>query len=145
MEALPEEPVREGYDFAGWYRDKKSFSGEAVKANTRFSADTRLYALWSRQVGGFTVAGGTEGVDYRYVEPADGRPGRLEILTNTPVRLENKEPGVPMEDQIYIALIGDVTLAGLDVDVSGFDGAAAMEIESGGVRKSPWLPVHPTV
>ncbi len=38
-------PTRYGYIFKGWYRDAE-FTSKAVEGETRFVADTTLYALW---------------------------------------------------------------------------------------------------
>lgn len=53
LTALPT-PTRDGYDFDGWFT--AASGGDAVNTETVFSADTTLYAQWTRHAtGGGTV------------------------------------------------------------------------------------------
>ena len=48
----PEAPTREGYSFAGWYREQSLSTAWKFSTNTVI-ADTTLYAKWT--VGGYTI------------------------------------------------------------------------------------------
>ena len=54
----PDEPVREGYDFGGWFIDEAC--SRAADFNTPVSADTTFYAKWTELPSGpfFRVEGG---------------------------------------------------------------------------------------
>lgn len=50
--ALPNEPQREGYTFAGWYTDNVTFENE-FDFNTVIDKDYTLYAMWTPVYGEF--------------------------------------------------------------------------------------------
>lgn len=43
---IPEDPVREGYLFDGWFTEPEG--GKKVTADTQFTSDTKLYAHWKQ-------------------------------------------------------------------------------------------------
>lgn len=71
--AVPDDPTREGYDFAGWYTDA-TFATEFDFAMTPISADTVIYARWAER---YTVtyaanyAGGKDKTAYTIKGKAD--------------------------------------------------------------------------
>ncbi len=77
--------------------------------------------------GDFTVTGGSLGTDYTYAD------GVLTVLTGTSLTIRNTDAGTATTDRIYVNGGGNITLAGVNIDVSGIDSTAAFEIASGSV------------
>ena len=75
-------------------------------------------------VGAFTVTGGTLGTDYTYAD------GVLTIKTGTPITIRNTDPSTSTTDRIEVArdFLADITLAGVNIDVSSNSGTAAFKI-----------------
>ena len=78
----------------------------------------------SKAVGNFTVIGGTLDTDYTYAD------GVLTIKTATPITIANTDPGKATTDRIEVAdgVSANITLAGVNIDVSGSDNTAAFKI-----------------
>ena len=79
-------------------------------------------------VGAFTVTGGTLGKDYTYENNV------LTIKTDTPVTIKNTAPSTPTTDRIEVAAEGgcaNITLAGVNIDVSASENTAAFKKNSG--------------
>ena len=55
LESLPT-PTREGYTFTGWFTERAY--GEKVSEQTRFTANTTLYAHWYETYHGISIRGG---------------------------------------------------------------------------------------
>ena len=55
LESLPT-PVREGFTFTGWFTERAY--GERVTEQTRFTANTTLYAHWYETYHGISIRGG---------------------------------------------------------------------------------------
>lgn len=74
--------------------------------------------------GAFEITGGTSGVDYTYAD------GVLTVNTSTPLTVKNTDIGTPTTDTIVIAtdVNADITLAGVNIDVSATEGACALMI-----------------
>ena len=72
----------------------------------------------------FTVTGGERGTDYTYSD------GVLTVLTDTPLTIANKTPADATTDTIVVAdtVSANITLAGVNIDVSGTDYACAFKI-----------------
>ncbi|MCL1903777.1 MAG: glycoside hydrolase family 9 protein [Oscillospiraceae bacterium] len=51
VKAMPQNPVRENYEFEGWFDTKASYGGTEITENTRFYKPTTVYARW-KWVGG---------------------------------------------------------------------------------------------
>lgn len=64
--------------------------------------------------GDFGVIGGTSGVDYKFEN------NKLSILTDTPIRITQKDPEKPTTNTIYVAngVNANITLAGVYIDKS---------------------------
>ena len=73
----------------------------------------------------FVIDGGTEGRDFTY------EAGVLELISNTPMTIKNQNLGQSTTDRIVIRknVNADITLAGVKIDVSGMENAAALKIE----------------
>lgn len=69
LAALPGDPVRSGYTFAGWYTGKND--GTEVTTATVFTADTTVYAHWNR--------GADTGIYYRIYTPYRTPGGRFDV------------------------------------------------------------------
>lgn len=69
LAALPGDPVRSGYTFAGWYTGKND--GTEVTTATVFTADTTVYAHWNR--------GADAGIYYRIYTPYRTPGGRFDV------------------------------------------------------------------
>lgn len=69
LAALPGDPVRSGYTFAGWYTGKND--GTEVTTATVFTADTTVYAHWDR--------GADTGIYYRIYTPYRTPGGRFDV------------------------------------------------------------------
>ena len=78
------------------------------------------------EAGAFTVDGGVEGTDYTYAD------GVLTIKTATPMTIKNSNPEIATTDRIVVAkdVSANITLAGVNIDVSGKYYAAAFEIKN---------------
>ena len=74
--------------------------------------------------GDFTVTGGALGDDYTYAD------GVLTIISDTPVTIKNTNPNTPTTDRIEVAdgVFADITLAGVNIDVSSKSDTAAFKI-----------------
>ena len=97
-------PARVGEGFSGF--------GNAIVA----SAETAT--------GDFTVTGGELGTDYTYAN------GVLTIKTGTAITIKNTDPDAPTTHRIEVArdVEADITLAGVNIDVSSNSGTAAFKI-----------------
>ena len=74
--------------------------------------------------GAFTVTGGQENTDYTYAN------GVLTIQTAAPVTIANTNKAAPTTDRIEVAsnVSANITLAGVNIDVSGISNTAAFKI-----------------
>lgn len=77
------------------------------------------------ETGDFTVIGGNNGTDYKYENDT------LTILTGTPITIS----GTTTRDKIAVAstVMGNITLDGVKIDVSGTNGACAIDMQNAGV------------
>ena len=85
----------------------------------------------SEAIGAFTVTGGTSGTDYEYTAGTEeGSGGVLTIKTGTAVIIANTDPSTPTTDRIEVAkdVSANITLAGVNIDVSSMSGTAAFKI-----------------
>ncbi len=48
-------PEREGYEFLGWYADKKGTGGKVTSIDAGVAADTTVYAKWEKKTYDYTV------------------------------------------------------------------------------------------
>ncbi len=86
--AKPQDPVREGYAFLGWYSDAEfqtpfQFDGE------RITGDTTLYARWGERpvgVAEYTVKFDWNGASFEAPAPAQTVGGKLYALPQVPAR-----------------------------------------------------------
>lgn len=72
----------------------------------------------------FTVTGGESGTDYTYTG------GVLTVLTNTALTIANTDNSTPTTDRIEVTSAANITLAGVNIDVSSTDWTAAFKITS---------------
>ena len=79
------------------------------------------------EAGAFTVEGGTAGTDYTYAD------GVLTIKTATPMTIKNSNPEIATTDRIVVArdVSANITLAGVNIDVSSEYNTCAFRIEDG--------------
>ena len=72
----------------------------------------------------FTVTGGTKGTDYEYADNV------LTIKTGTAITIANTNPSTATSDRIEVAdgVSANITLAGVNIDVSGTENACAFKI-----------------
>ena len=106
----PEDPVREGYTFAGWYADEALT--EAYDFGSAVNEDTVLYAKW-------TEDGGSEKPEPP-VDPEDpNKPGKPED-PNKPVD-PNKpgKPGLPQTGDNTLVAVGAASAAGIAMVAAG--------------------------
>ena len=93
------------------------------------SGDMEFPRAVTYPTGGLVVEGGVPTVDYVYAS------GALTVKTAEPLTVRNADPDTPTADRIVVDT-GDVrasvTLAGVDIDVSGTDDAAALLVSSEG-------------
>ncbi len=77
---------------------------------------------------GLTVSGGSETTDYTYENNV------LTIKTGAPLTISNADPRTPTADRIVVpdGVTADVTLDGVNIDVSGEDYGCAFAVEAGG-------------
>ena len=130
--AKPEDPVREGYTFAGWYADEALT--EAYDFGSAVNEDTVLYAKW-------TEDGGSEKPEPP-VDPEDpnkpGDPGKPEdpnkpgkpedpnkpVDPNTPGKpgADNKpgKPGLPQTGDNTLFMVGGIMVVAVAALVAGF-------------------------
>ena len=90
---------------------------------------TALFALTSvtaaaETVGDFEITGGASGTDYTYAD------GVLTINTSAALTVKNTHTDIPTTDTIVIAsgVDADITLAGVNIDVSADDNVCALMI-----------------
>ena len=117
--AKPEDPVREGYTFAGWYADEALT--EAYDFGSAVNEDTVLYAKW-------TEDGGSEKPEPP-VDPEDpNKPGRPEdpnkpVDPNKPGKpgADNKpgKPGLPQTGDNTLVAVGAASAAGIAMVAAG--------------------------
>ena len=90
----------------------------------KITAVTEVKQGSGEETGDFTVSDGTFGTDYTYGE------GVLTILTDTSLTIANTEPGTPTVNRIYVesGVSANITLAGVNIDVSQTEYAAAFHI-----------------
>lgn len=83
--------------------------------------DTAAYTA-----GGLTVSGGTSGTDYKY----DSTSNTLTIKTSTALTIKNTEVNNATDTKILVEdeISANITLAGVNIDVSGTQGACAFQI-----------------
>ena len=113
----PEDPVREGYTFAGWYADEALT--EAYDFGSAVNEDTVLYAKW-------TEDGGAEKPEPP-VDPEDpnkpGDPGKPED-PNKPGKpgADNKpgKPGLPQTGDNTLFMVGGIMVVAVAALVAGF-------------------------
>ena len=113
----PEDPVREGYTFAGWYADEALT--EAYDFGSAVNEDTTLYAKW-------TEDGGSEQPNPP-VDPEDpnkpGDPGKPED-PNKPGKpgADNKpgKPGLPQTGDNTLFMVGGIMIVAVAALVAGF-------------------------
>lgn len=82
--------------------------------------------LFIQQVGGFTVSNAIKDEDYTYEN------NELKILTANPITIRNTDPDTATTtERIVVAkdVSANVTLAGVNIDVSATDNACAFKIE----------------
>ena len=128
----PEDPVREGYTFAGWYADEALT--EAYDFGSPVNEDTTLYAKW-------TEDGGSEQPNPP-VDPEDpnkpGDPGKPEdpnkpgkpedpnkpVDPNKPGKpgADNKpgKPGLPQTGDNTLFMVGGIMVVAVAALVAGF-------------------------
>ena len=118
--AKPEDPVREGYAFAGWYADE--VLTEAYDFGSAVNEDTVLYAKW-------TEDGGAEKPEPP-VDPEDpnkpGKPGdpSKPVDPNKPGKpgADNKpgKPGLPQTGDNTLFMVGGIMVVAVAALVAGF-------------------------
>ena len=59
LESLPDDPVRTGHSFTGWFTAKEN--GQKVTTAYQFTADATVYAVWQAGGGGSSGGGGGGG------------------------------------------------------------------------------------
>lgn len=89
LTAMPKDPTREGYTFAGWYDAKTG--GKQADKDTVFTENTTLYARWTETAApgeGFTIKldanGGALDGDVKTV--TTGKDGKLTAMPKDPTR-----------------------------------------------------------
>ena len=127
--AFPEDAVADGKVYGVGLT-----SGYALGANEDGHKDSFPHRVYS--TGDFNVQGGAYGADFEYAPGSADAPGVLTINTSTSLTISMKD-GVtdPTKDTIVTVADGaNVTLAGVNIDVSGKPGAAAMSVASGSLN-----------
>ena len=127
--AFPEDAVADGKVYGVGLT-----SGYALGANEDGHKDSFPHRVYS--TGDFNVQGGAYGADLEYAPGSADAPGVLTINTSTSLTISMKD-GVtdPTKDTIVTVADGaNVTLAGVNIDVSGKPGAAAMSVASGSLN-----------
>ena len=78
----------------------------------------------ANKAGAFTVTGGIKGRDYTYAANV------LTIKTGAALTIKNTKPAAPTTDKIVVesGFAADITLAGVNIDVSSTDGACAFDM-----------------
>ena len=100
--AKPNDPIRDGYDFDGWYLEGKKYNFD-----TSVTGDITLTALWSRHSGG-------GGSSTRYIIEADaGRGGSISPSGKVRVDRNDDQTFRITADQGYV--ISDVLVDGKSV------------------------------
>ena len=126
-EEYPKEGAYSGsYTFATALPEGYVLSEEAKALNVLVElGGAQMYETGvAETVGAFTVTGGTSGTDYTYAD------GVLTIMSDTPITIKNTNPNTPTSDRIEVArdVAADITLAGVNIDVSSNSGTAAFKI-----------------
>ena len=129
-EEYPKEGAYSGsYTFATALPEGYVLSEEAKALNVLVElGGAQMYETGvAETVGAFTVTGGTSGTDYTYAD------GVLTIMSDTPITIKNTNPNTPTSDRIEVArdFLADITLAGVNIDVSSNSGTAAFKIAYG--------------
>ena len=126
-EEYPKEGAYSGsYTFATALPEGYVLSEEAKALNVLVElGGAQMYETGvAETVGAFTVTGGTSGTDYTYAD------GVLTIMSDTPITIKNTNPNTPTSDRIEVArdVKADITLAGVNINVSASSGTAAFKI-----------------
>lgn len=97
---------------------------QVAQSNAIQTHGVSVIAETSTVCGGFTVTGGTLGTDYTFEN------GVLTILKDTAITIQNTNPNVATTDRIEVAsgVSANITLAGVNIDVSSKYGNAALKI-----------------
>ena len=84
----------------------------------------------AEKVGDFEVTGGTKGEDYTYENNV------LTVLKETKITIKNVDPSVSTTDRIVVEsdVSANITLAGVNIDVSGIDKTPAFKIADDSTR-----------
>ena len=114
----------ESYTFAAALPEGYVLSEEAKALNVLVELGGAQMYENEQTTGAFTVTDGTLGTDYTYAD------GVLTIMSDTPITIKNTNPNTPTSDRIEVArdVAADITLAGVNIDVSSNSGTAAFKI-----------------
>ena len=106
----PEDPVRDGYTFAGWYADEALT--EAYDFGSPVNEDTVLYAKW-------TEDGGAEKPEPP-VDPEDpNKPGKPEDPNKPGKPGADNKPGLPQTGDNTLVAVGAASAAGIAMVAAG--------------------------
>ena len=117
----------ESYTFAAALPEGYVLSEEAKALNVLVELGGAQMYENEQTTGAFTVTGGTLGTDYTYAD------GVLTITSNKSVTIKNTDPNTPTTNRIEVAdgVFVNITLAGVNIDVSASENTAAFKKNSG--------------
>ena len=142
--AKPNDPVKDGYDFAGWYLQN---SDTEFDFNTAITEDTHLYARWTEKTPDTPVPSSSSSGGGRRtytVSPASGSSGDVELSARNAYQGAVVTVTVKPKDGYTISGITVKTLSGTEVSVTrNADGTYSFTQPASSVTVTPvYAPIE---